>query len=709
MGLEMLVTVVKDSPRSESALLQPTARNNGIAAMRTFPWISHSFPWLVLALAMSSSQAWAGGPPAFSPHAKFQPVGLKDARWTDGFWAERFELCHKVVLPKMKEALLDPANGASLINFRIGAGAEPGKHMGTNWSDGDCYKWLEALARVYAVTADPALDQEMDYWIDLIGRTQDPDGYICTQIQLDPTKKRWERRHNHELYNMGHLMTAASVHYQVTGKRNFLGIAQRLANYLYGVFAPRPKELAHFGWNPSNIMGLVDLYRVTGEPRYLELAGIFVDMRGSVPYPRGFVADPKLWDPHPGDQTQDRVPLRKESYAVGHAVTGPYLYCGAADIVAETGERALFEALTRIWHDVVYRKMSINGGIGAHHHTVSIRGDQVHEAFGLPYELPNRNAYNETCANIANAMWNWRMLRLTGEGRFADVMELVLYNSMLSGMSLDGTRFCYANPLARLEGVERGTHDTPERWRVFQCYCCPPNVARTIAATPVLAYGISADTVWIHLYGSSILQTEFPQGGTLRLRQQTNYPWEGSVKITLEQVPESLKSVKLRIPGWASKCEVKVNGIVANDQLHPGSYCDLRRSWTSGDVIDLELPLEVKLMEANPLMESARGQVAVMRGPVLYCLESCDLEPGVDIRNVALRRGSRWEVRFDPAELGGATILETEGLLWPGKPWDTLYRPMVEGSPRSIKIRMIPYYAWNNRTTGEMLVWIPID
>ncbi len=663
----------------------------------------------IIVLVALLSSAWGNQFVVLSPHAQFQPVGLKDVYWTEGFWAERFQLCHKIVLPKMKEALLDPENGASLINFRIAASLEEGGHRGRDWSDGDCYKWLEALARVYAVTADPQLDREMDYWIDLIRRTQEADGYICTQIQLDPTKDRWQRRHHHELYNMGHLMTAAAFHYQATGKKSFLEVAEKLADYLYTVFAPRPKELGHFGWNPSNIMGLVDLYRATGKPRYLELAGIFVDMRGSVPYPRGFVSDPKLWDPHPGDQTQDRVPLRKESYAVGHAVTGPYLYCGAADIVAETGEKLLFDALVRIWHDVVDRKMSISGGIGAHHHTVSIRGDQVHEAFGLPYELPHRNAYNETCANIAHAMWNWRMLRLTGDARFTDVVELVLYNSMLSGMSLDGERFRYTNPLARLHGVERGTHDSLERWRVSRSYCCPPNVARTIAATATLAYGISPNAVWIHLYGSSRLETDLCGGGRLRLIQQTNYPWEGFVKVTLEQVPDGLECVRLRIPGWATESVTRVNGAVLDVPTHPGSYCELRRQWSSGDVIELEFPLKVRLMEANPLVESARGQVAVMRGPLLYCLESCDLDPGVDIRNVALRRNSQWNVRRDSGLPGEMVILETEGLLWPGKPWDRLYRPLEEGSPAPVTIRMIPYFAWNNRGPCEMLVWIPLD
>ncbi len=646
-----------------------------------------------------------------SPFAKFQCIRLADARWTEGFWADRFNVCHKTVLPAMKEALLDPENGASLINFRIAAGLESGKHVGTNWSDGDCYKWLEAMARVYAVTRDPALDQEMDYWIDLIARSQEPDGYICTQIQLDPAKTRWERRQNHELYNMGHLLTAAAVHYHATGKTTFLEVAKKLADYLYKVFSPRPKELGHFPWNPSNIMGLVDLYRVTGDPRYLELAGIFIDMRGSVPYLKGPVTDPKLWDPTPGDQTQDRVPLRRESYAVGHAVTGGYLYGGAADVVAETGEEPLFQALLRIWGDVVYRKMSIHGGIGAHHHTVSIRNDQVHEAFSLPYELPNRNAYNETCANIANGMWNWRMLRLTGEGRYADIMELVLYNSMLSGMSIDGTRFRYTNPLARLHGVERGTHDTLERWKTFRSYCCPPNVARTLASVQTLAYGVSTDAIWIHLYGGGTLHTKLPGGGEVRLTQQTRYPWEGNITINLHQVAAELATVMLRIPGWASHATIKVNGSPIEQKPQPGTYSPLRRPWAAGDIIELELPMEVRLMEANPLLEAAHGRVAVMRGPLLYCLESDDLPPGIDIRNVALRRGAEWTVRFEPDLLGGVVVLETEGLLWPGKPWDDvhLYRPMEKGPPQSVTLRMIPYYAWNNRTPGEMLVWLPVD
>jgi len=356
-------------------------------------------------------------------YCKLKNVDVGSVLWTKGFWAEKFELCKNVIILSMRRAMDVPENGAVFKNFAIAAGLEEGEHLGTDWSDGDCYKWLEAVVHVYGVTGDEELDRIMDESIEVISKAQDPDGYICTQIQLTD-KERWQERRHHELYNMGHLMTAACVHHRVTGRDNFLNIAKRLGDYLYKVFQPRPPELAHYGWNPSNIMGLVDLHRVTGDSRYLELAGIFVDMRGSAP--------------GGDDQNQNRVPLRNETEAVGHAVTATYLYCGAADVHAETGEEALLDALGCIWNDVTGRKMYITGGVGPLHQGVSKRRDPVHEAFGLEYQLPNATAYNETCANIGNAMWNWRMLGITGEAKYADIMEQVVYNSMLSAVTING-------------------------------------------------------------------------------------------------------------------------------------------------------------------------------------------------------------------------------------------------------------------------------
>ena len=367
-----------------------------------------------------------------SPYHRLKNVELGAVCWTDGFWAEKFDLCKNATIPSIRRAMDIPENSAVFGNFAVAAGLESGEHRGTLWGDGDCYKWLEAVAHIYGITGDAELDRTMDESIEVIGKAQEPDGYICTQIQLTD-KERWQERHHHELYSMGHLLTAACVHNRITGKDNFLNIAVKLGDYLYDLFQPRPSELALYGWNPSNIMGLVDLYRATGDDKYLELAGIFVDMRGSAPGGT--------------DQNQNRIPLRKEATVVGHAVTATYLYCGAADVYSETGEKALLDALEGIWEDVTCRKMHITGGVGPLHNGMSLRRNEVHEAFAMEYQLPNSTAYNETCANIGNAMWNWRMFQVDGEAKYADVMEQVLYNTMLSGMSADGERFFYTNPL----------------------------------------------------------------------------------------------------------------------------------------------------------------------------------------------------------------------------------------------------------------------
>ena len=627
-------------------------------------------------------------------HQKVHPTAPGAARWTGGFWGERFERCHKQMIPSMRQAMEQRDNGARLSNFRIAAGLAEGKHEGNNWSDGDVYKWFEGMAHVYGVTHDTELDRQMDELIDLFARSQDDDGYLCTQVQLDPKKQRWGDRIYHELYNMGHLMTAASVHHAVTGKTSFIDVAIKLAEYLYRTFQPRPPELAHFGWNPSNIMGLVDLYHATGERRYLELAGTFVDMRGS--------------QPGGSDQNQFRVPLRKETCAVGHAVTAAYLWCGAADVYAETGEPALWEALDRLWHDVVQCRMYITGAIGALHWGASKRRDLVWEAFGLDYHLPSATAYNETCANIANAMWNRRMLGLTGEAEHADVMETVLYNSMLSGTNLEGTRFCYTNVL-RWYGEEHEllTNDMKERVFTAHCYCCPPNVLRTIASLHNWCYGLSDDGVWVHLYGDSRVETDVP-GGRIALSQQTRYPWSGDVKLTIEQAPAETLSLVLRIPGWAEGASIEVNRQRADTEAWPGAYAAVRRKWSAGDVVDLHLPLHTRLIAAHHKVEQVRNHLAVMRGPLVYCLEQCDLPEGVGVQDVYLPRDAEMTPVHTPELLGGVTVLETEARKATRADGDdALYRAVDEIGFEPLRIRLIPYYAWWNRGNHPMSVWLP--
>ena len=631
-----------------------------------------------------------------SPHAAMTGPALGQSRWTGGFWADRFELCHRTILPSMRRALEDPSNKARLAYFRIAAGLEEGAHEGTNWSDGDCYKWLEAMAHVYGATRDAELDLQMDEAIGWIAAAQEPDGYLNTQITLDPAKQRWQNVHDHELYNVGHCFTAAAVHCEATGKRTLLEVAVKLADYLCGVFLPTPRALANFGFNPSQIVGLVDLYRVTGDRRCLELAGVFVTNRGSAP-------DPGV----NGDQNQDRVPLREETAAVGHAVTATYLWAGAADVYAETGEAALREALQRIWADVVSNKLYLTGAVGAHHFSASIRRDPVHEAFGLPHELPNATAYTETCANIGQGMWAWRMAALTGDARYGDVLEQVIYNSGLSAMSADGTRFCYTNPL-RWHGAEhrRLSHDTPERWFTHSCYCCPPQVARTIARLHRWAYGLADDAVWVHLYGGSRLQTEVA-GGALVLTQETDYPWDGTVVIRLEEAPAEPFTLHLRVPGWAQGAKLEVAG--APVAAAPGTYVPVRRHWQAGDRVTLTLPLHAELVIANPRLEQDRNQAAVVRGPVVYCLEAVDLSDGAPLDEIHLPRDFAPVAHYEPDLLGGVAVLEGTAIRAKARPWQhELYRRGEAADRVPVPIRMIPYFAWHNRGNHAMAVWLPL-
>lgn len=641
-----------------------------------------------------------------SPHVRFRNVDLADVRWTEGFWAERFAMCRNRTVPALVRVMELPDNSANFNNLRVAAGMTDGEFVGNKWSDGDCYKLMEAMAALRAATGDPRWDGQLDEWIEVIERAQQPDGYIATQIQLTEIP-RWKYFKNHELYNMGHLLTAACIHHRATGKDNFLNVARKLGDYLCTEFLPRPKALAHFGFNPSNIMGAVELYRTTGESRYLELAKTFVDMRGS--------------QPGGSDQNQSKIPLRQEREAVGHAVTAGYLWCGAADVFAETGDEELLDALQRLWADVTERKMYITGGTAALHNGESERRilardshDSVHEAFGAPYQLPNGTAYNETCANIANAMWNWRMLMLTGDAKHAEVVERVLYNSMLSSIGIGGVDFFYTNPLCRITDQPLLKNDSTARWAdttpssPLNCFCCPPNVARTLAELGGWAYGVNDDAVWVHLYGRNTLETVLPSG-RLRLRQTTQYPWNGRVTIQIEEAPPQEFALLLRIPSWAEDTSIRVNGKPIDQQPRPSHYLELRRRWSAMDKVELDLPMDVRLIEAHPLVEENRNHVAVMRGPLVYCLESADLPKPTKLGQVRLPSTSTWNARYDSGLLGGITTLQTTAVaIAETKLKDKLYREWSPGSSRQIPLTLIPYYSWANRGVGEMTVWIPV-
>lgn len=636
-----------------------------------------------------------------SPHVKLRSIDIGDCRWTEGFWADKFRLCEQVMVPHMG-TLLKGDIGHGYNNFKIVAGLKQGEHRGTNWHDGDFYKWMEAATYVYAVNKDPKILEELDEIITVIGQAQAEDGYLHTGVMLKGLGRYTNRQH-HEMYNSGHLLTAACIHHRVTGKRNFLDIAVKHADHLYRTFEPQPKELARFGFNQTQITGLVELYRTTRNKEYLHLAEIFINMRGrSRPEP-----DDTAWYKTVGDMVQERKPLRKETEAVGHAVLALYYYAGAADVYAETGDRSLVDALDRIWDNIVDKKMYVTGACGQTHHGSSSRVDFVHEAFTTEYMMPNLTAYNETCANICNAMFNYRLLGIHGESKYADVMELVLYNSALSGISADGKHYFYTNPLRRTHDHAMDTTDQRTREPYVQCFCCPPNLVRTVAKASGWAYSLSENGVAINLYGGNRLDTHLADGSEIQLAQETRYPWDGQVKITIDACKVEPFELLLRIPGWAEHAAIQVNGEAVEAEALPGTYAQIQRRWKAGDVLTLELPLDVKLLEGHPRIEEVRNQVAIKRGPVVYCVESPDLPEGADILDVYLPERSKLKAQYRPEFLGGMATIHGDVLLRIDDKRG-MYRALDRPQWKPATTQFVPYYAWSNRGESEMSVWLPI-
>jgi DUF1680 family protein len=664
----------------------------------------------ILAIALFFAFGVGAGEPGVvddsaSPHAQVRTVGLDEVHWTHGFWAERFELCHQQMIPGMWR-LMEGTNYTQFYqNFRIAAGLADGRHRGAPFNDGDFYKWLEGACAMFASTHDADLDRTIEEVIGVIGKAQRADGYLHTPVLIrerngDADARPFQDRNNFEMYNLGHLFTAACIHYRATGRTNLLAIACKAADFLDRTFQNPTPELARNSVCPSHYMGMVELYRATHEPRYLELAKKFIAMRN-------LVTDG-------GDDNQDRLPFGEQTEAEGHAVRANYLYAGAADLFAETGDPALWAPLERIWTNVVQKKSYIDGGCGALYDGASPDGarDQksitrVHQAYGRNYQLPNVTAYSETCANIGNVLWNWRMFLVTGEARFMDVAELALYNSVLSAGSLDGTNFFYVNPLRQLDTLPAELRWPRTRVPFLSSFCCPPNLVRTIAELADYAYGKSGDAIWVNLYGGSVLETALAGGRKIKLTQETEYPWNGRVRITVNECDGAPFALKLRIPGWAKSASVRINDGPADDSPLPGTYFELRRPWKAGDVVDLDIPMAVQLIEANPLVEEDLNQVAVKRGPMVYCLESTDLPPGVGVMDICVPADIDFAARYDRRLLGGVVVFDGSLLARPAGDWNgRLYRELKDIKPRPIKTKLIPYFAWDNRGKSEMSVWL---
>ncbi|OPZ24946.1 MAG: Non-reducing end beta-L-arabinofuranosidase [Lentisphaerae bacterium ADurb.BinA184] len=623
-----------------------------------------------------------------TPRPALTPVPFTNVRFTDGFWAPRQEVNHRVTLPHQyrvckKTGRLD----ALRLDWKPGQPNPP--HI---FWESDVAKWLEAAACSYSLFPDPALKRRMDEVAALIAGAQQPDGYINAHYTCVEPDKRWSNlRDCHELYCAGHLIEGAVAHFQSTGERTALDALCRYADYIDATFGRAPGKKRGYPGHEELELALVKLYRATGHDRYLRLARYFVDERGRRPHyfdreakARGEA--PKAYWARTYEYCQAHRPVREQSEVVGHAVRAFYLYSGMADVAGLTGDAALLAACRRLWDDATRHKLYLTGGVGPSRHN---------EGFTARYDLPNETAYAETCAAIAFVFFAHRMLQLEADGRYADAMERALYNGVLSGVSLDGTRFFYENPL-----TSSGRHHRQD-W--FSCACCPPNLARLLASLGQYAYSAGGDALYVHLYAGGEACAEVA-GTTVRLHVETDYPWEGAVRVRVEPAAPARFDLRLRVPGWCPSVALAVNGRPVKASAARG-YVGLRRLWSAGDTVELELAMPVERMAAHPAVLANIGKVALMRGPLVYCFEECD-NPAV--LSLTLPRRARLSARFVPGLLGGVSVIEGQGLQVASEGWQNqLYRPAAALATRPARIRAIPYYAWDNRQPGAMTVWLP--
>lgn len=643
---------------------------------------------------------------AESPYVKLRSINIGDVKWTTGFWAERFEVCKNSMVPHMMGNYLNDSISHAFKNFEIAAGLTEGEHVGPPFHDGDFYKMLEAEIMVFASSKDKKLELEINNIIKVIGKAQREDGYIHTPVSIkeknDPSKKHeFAERMDFETYNLGHLMTAACIHNRITGKTDLLEIAIKATDFLYTFFKTATAELARSAICPSHYMGVVEMYRTTRDPKYLELATNLIEIRSLVE--------------NGTDHNQDRIPFKQQTEAVGHAVRANYLYAGVADVYAESGDDSLLLALNKIWHDLAEHKLYITGACGALYDGVSPNGtsykpdeiQQVHQAYGQKYQLPNTTAHNESCANIGNLLWNWRMLQITGDAAYADLMETIMYNSLLAGVSLDGKGYFYTNPLSVAHEISDDLRWSKHREEyISYCNCCPPNTIRTIAEIQEYFYSKSNDGIYVNFYGGNTLKTS-DKKGVIDLVQETNFPWDGNIKITLNEFPEN-ENLYLRIPAWAGNSEIKYNGVSEGIKPVSGSFVKISKNWKKGDIIELNFDMQAVLIQANPLVEETRNLVAVKRGPVVYCLESPDVPENSRIFDYKI--SSDVDLLPVKSSFAGSDLISLEGTLLKEKSQDwknTLYREIPNSKPEKIQIKLIPYYAWDNRGKSEMTVWIP--
>jgi uncharacterized protein len=619
-----------------------------------------------------------------------KPVPPTGVHVDDDFWSHRLQTNHERTIPYAFEKCEETGR---IHNFAAAAGLEEGGFEGTFFNDSDVFKVIEGAAYALAGADIPELEAYTDNLISIIAGAQEDDGYLYTARTLQDENyrppggtERWSNTASgHELYNVGHMYEAAVAYYEATGKRSLLDVAIKNANLICSVFGP---EGRHDPPGHQEIeIGLSRLYRATGEQKYLDMAKFFLDRRGRLE------GRERLY----GTYSQDHIPVIEQSEAVGHSVRAAYMYTGMADVAVLTGESDYIAAIDRLWEDVVTKKTYITGGIGA---------AGGHEGFGGPYELPNRSAYCETCASIANAMWNYRMFQLHADAKYIDVVERIIYNGFLSGISMEGDTFFYPNPLESGGG---------RRSAWFGCACCPSNIVRFVPSIPGYAYAHRDDVLFVNLYiaGTADIPMET---GDVQITQEHDYPWDGAMRITVEPEEEGEFEIKLRVPGWASgdplpsnlyefldaspeSLDLKINGEIATDVPVENGYVSLRQTWKAGDVIEFTLPMPVRRVTAHEEIVTNRGKVALQRGPIVFCVEGVD-QIDEHAFNIYLPDDSEIEATFEPDLLGGVVVLKTTAVSV-SRNADVI---PIKGDERPLTF--IPYYAWAHRDSCEMAVWV---
>ncbi len=628
-----------------------------------------------------------------------QPVSFTKVKLDDRFWSPRIEINRTVTIPA---SFARCESTGRVKNFEMAA-THTGKFCTTYpFDDTDIYKTIEGASYSLAVHPDPKLAEYVDSLITIVGKAQEPDGYLYTARTIDPLHphpwsgpERWvkENELSHELYNSGHLFEAASAHYMATGKRNFLNIALKNADLLVATFGPGRRHVA-----PGHEiveMGLVRLYRITGKTDYLNLAKFFIDERGKRAYDKSNLDEWKN-----GEYWQDDKPVVDQDDPEGHAVRAMYLYSGIADVAALTGDKQYIAAIDRIWNNMVSKKIYVQGGIGA---------VPDGERFGDDYELPNTTAYNETCAAIGDVFWNERMFLLHGDSKYIDLLEKILYNGLISGVGLDGKSFFYTNAMQITDGFNQPSME-PARSGWFECSCCPTNLVRFLPSLPGYVYAQKANNVYVSLFIAGTASLKY-DNTDINITQSNNYPWNGLLSIKVAPQTPRQFNMLVRIPGWsraeaipsnlytyrtkeAQPVVIKVNGSAVKYQLKNG-YAVLSRIWKKGDEIQVNLPMQVKEVIANQKLKVDSNRVALQRGPIMYCGEWKDNDGKVS--NIIVPDNTKFKAVYEPGMLNGITVLKAQVMRK-----DSLHNDLKKAS-----LTAIPYYSWANRGKGEMMIWFP--